>query len=207
MVNQQPFFKNDFNLYLIRHGETEWSKSGQYTGRQDIALTESGKEMAKKLGDYLREVPFSQVFSSPLQRAKKTCELVALTPQVEIDQDLTEWNNGDDEGRVLADILKERPEWNLFRDGSPHGESPTQISSRADRFIQKMRKCTGNIAVFSHSHFGRVLTARWLGQSTEFAQHLFFDTASLSILSLDQKVLGLQLISLWNFSPDRFPKS
>jgi len=147
-------------LYFIRHGETEWSLSGQYTGRTDIPLTAHGEEAARALGQHLRSTPFARVLTSPLLRARQTCELAGLGAAPEIEPDLAEWDNGDDEGRTTADILKSRPNWNLFRDGSPHGETPTQISDRADRFIARLRALDGNVALFSHSHFGRVLAAR-----------------------------------------------
>ena len=125
--------KLPLRLYLMRHGETEWSRSGQYTGRTDIPLTARGEYAARQLGLRLRGITFAHVLSSPLQRAQQTCAQAALglTPQIE--PDLTEWDNGDDEGHTPADILKSRPGWNLFRDGAPNGETPPQISARADR--------------------------------------------------------------------------
>lgn len=135
-------------LYLVRHGETEWSLSGQYTGRTDIPLTAHGEDEAKEVGLRIRDIPFAHVLTSPLKRAQQTCALAGLIPAAEIEPDLAEWDNGEDEGRTPADILASRPGWSLFRDGSPHGETPSQISARADRLITRVRAWEGNIALF-----------------------------------------------------------
>ena len=185
-------------LYLIRHGETAWSLSGQYTGRTDIPLTAHGEDTARELGQRLRDIPFAHVLTSPLMRAQQTCALAGLPPAPKIEPDLAEWDNGDDEGRPLDDILASRPDWNLFRDGSPHGETPAQISARADRFIARLRVLDGNVALFSHGHFGRVLAARWIGLSVEQAQHLLLDTASLSVLCYEHNRTDQPVIALWN---------
>jgi broad specificity phosphatase PhoE len=150
-------------LYLIRHGETAWSLSGQHTGRTDIPLTEQGEQDARKLAEPLGAVKFSRVFTSPLQRALRTCELAGLGEVAEIEADLTEWDYGDFEGQFSVDTRKKRPDWNLFRDGRPRGESPAQVSERADRLIALCRTLEGNIAIFSHGQFGRALAARWIG--------------------------------------------
>lgn len=185
-------------LYLVRHGETEWSLSGQYTGRTDIPLTAHGEEAARELGSRIRGIPFSRVFTSPLKRAQQTCALAGLIPTAEIEPDLAEWDNGDDEGRTTAEILASRPGWNLFRDGSPHGETPSHISDRADRLIARLRVLDGNVALFSHGHFGRVLAARWIGLRVDQAQHLLLDTASLSILCFEHDRTDQPAIALWN---------
>ena len=189
-------------LYLIRHGETEWSLSGQYTGRTDIPLTAHGEDEARELGRRIRNIPFARVLTSPLKRAQQTCALAGLIPAAEIEPDLAEWDNGDDEGRTPADILASRPGWNLFRDGSPRGEAPGQISSRADRLITRVRAWDGNIALFSHGHFGRVLAARWIGLSAERAENFLFNTASLSILCYEHDSTDQPAIALWNSSPN-----
>ena len=175
------------NLYLIRHGETAWSLSGQHTGRTDIPLTEHGEQDARKLAERLRTVKFSRVFTSPLQRARRTCELAGLGEVAEIEPDLVEWNYGDYEGQFSLDTRKKRPDWNLFRDGGPRGESPAQVSKRADRLIARVRALEGNIASFSHGQFGRALAARWIGLPVRQAQHFLLNTASLSVLGYEHR--------------------
>ncbi len=185
-------------LYLVRHGETEWSLSRQYTGSTDIPLTAHGEDAARELGLRLRGIPFTHVLTSPLQRAQQTCTLAGLTSVVEIEPDLAEWDYGDYEGRTPADILALRPGWNLFRDGSPHGETPGQISARADRFIARLRMLDGNVALFSHGHIGRVLAARWIGLPVEQAQRFLLNTASLGILCYEHDRTDQPAIALWN---------
>ena len=172
-------------LYLIRHGETEWSLSGRHTGRTDIPLTEQGEQDARKLGERLRAVTFAAVLTSPRTRARRTCELARLTPVAEIEPDLAEWDYGDYEGQLSVDIRKGRPDWNLFRDGCPRGEMPAQVSDRADRLIARLRALDGNVALFSHGHFGRVLAVRWIGLPVIDGQHFLLGTASLSILGYE----------------------
>jgi broad specificity phosphatase PhoE len=185
-------------LYLIRHGETEWSLSGRHSGRADIPLTAQGEGEARGVGQRLRDTTFAHVLTSPLQRARQTCALAALGPTSRIEPDLAEWDNGDDEGRTSAEILQSRPDWNLFRDGSPHGESPAQISDRADRFIARVRSLDGNVALFTHAHFGRVLAARWIGLPVDQAQHLLLSTASISVLCHEHERTDQPAIALWN---------
>jgi broad specificity phosphatase PhoE len=188
-------------LYLIRHGETAWSISGQHTGRTDIPLTAQGERDARALAKGLRAVRFSRVFTSPRQRARRTCELVGLDAATDIDPDLAEWDYGEYEGERSADIRKRRPDWNLFREGCPHGESPADVSDRADRLITQLRALQGNIAVFSHGHFGRVLAARWIGLPVIQAQHFLLSTASVSILAYEQRSSEEPAIVLWNAIP------
>jgi broad specificity phosphatase PhoE len=185
-------------IHLIRHGETEWTLSSQHTGRTDIPLTEQGEQDARKLAAQLRDVRFSRVFTSPRQRARRTCELVGLEAVAEVEPDLAEWNYGAYEGQRSADIRKGRPDWNLFRDGCPRGESPVQVSERANRVIARLRALAGNIAIFSHGHFGRVLAARWIGLPVRQAQHFVLSTASLSILGYEHNLLEESAIVLWN---------
>jgi len=186
------------HLYLMRHGETAWSLSGQHTGRTDIPLTEQGEQDARKLAERLRALEFSRVFTSPLQRARRTCELAGLGDLAEIEPDLAEWDYGEYEGLRPVDIRKTRPDWNVFRDGSPGGESPAQVSERADRLIARLGTMEGNIAIFSHGHFGRVLTARWIGLQIRQAQHLLLSTASVSILGYEHNLGEVPAIVLWN---------
>ena len=185
-------------LYLIRHGETAWSLSGQYSGRADIPLTTHGGDAAREVGERLREIRFAHVMTSPLRRAQQTCALAGLEPAPEIEPCLAEWDNGDDEGCTSADIIASRPGWNLFRDGSPRGETPSQISTRADRIIARLRELHGNVALFSHSHFGRVFAARWIGLRVEQARHLLLNTASVSVLCYEHDGAGESAIALWN---------
>jgi broad specificity phosphatase PhoE len=185
-------------LYLIRHGETARSLSGQHTGRTDIPLTEQGEQDARKLAERLHVVRFSRVFTSPLQRARRTCELAGLGEVAEIEPDLTEWDYGDYEGQFSLDTRKKRPDWNLFRDGGPRGESPAQVSERADRLIARVRTLGDNIALFSHGQFGRALAARWIGLGVGQAQHFVLHTASLSILGYEHNLAEEAAIVLWN---------
>jgi len=185
-------------LYLIRHGETAWSLTGQHTGRTDIPLTERGEQDARQLGERLRAVRFNRVLTSPLQRARRTCDLTGLGSIAEVAPDLAEWDYGDYEGQRSVDIRVVRPDWNLFRDGCPHGESSSQTSERADRVIARLSSLEGNIAIFSHGHFGRVLTARWIGLPVSQAQHFLLSTASLSLLSFEHNLAEEPVIVLWN---------
>jgi broad specificity phosphatase PhoE len=185
-------------LYLIRHGETAWSLSGQHTGRTNIPLTEQGEQDARELAERLHVVRFSRVFTSPLQRARRTCELAGLGEVAEIEPDLTEWDYGDYEGQFSLDTRKKRPDWNLFRDGGPRGESPAQVSERADRLIARVRTLGDNIALFSHGQFGRALAARWIGLGVGQAQHFVLHTASLSILGYEHNLAEEAAIVLWN---------
>src|SRR6476619_4077566 len=148
-------------VYLARHGETAWTLSGQHTGLTDLPLTERGERNARRLEERLRGLSFAKVFTSPLQRARRTCELAGFGAVAEVDPDLVEWNYGQYEGRTTADILKERPDWQLFRDGCPGGETPQQVGARADRVVNRLRAVKGDALVFSSGHFIRVLAARW----------------------------------------------
>ena len=194
-------------LFIIRHGETEWSISGQHTGRTDIALTEYGEEEARRLRDRIRDIDFSYVLVSPLKRARRTCELAGLNKLVHCELSLTEWDYGDYEGRTTADIRATRPGWNLFLDGCPQGELPLQVSNRVDRLINRLRKLDGNVALFTHGHLGRVLAARWIGLSIMFAQHFLLDTASLSILCYQHHQQDQPAILLWNSTSAEIPNN
>ena len=191
-------------LYLVRHGETAWSLSGQHTGRTDIPLTEKGEQDARNLAAKLHAVRFSRVFTSPLQRARRTCELAGLGEAAEIEPDLTEWDYGDYEGLRPVEIRKGRPDWNVFRDGCPRGESPAQVSERADRLIDRLRALDGDIAIFLHGHIGRVLAARWIGLPVRQAQNFLLGTASLSVLGYEHNVAEVSAIVLWNATSNDF---
>jgi len=185
-------------LYLIRHGETGWSRSGRHTGRTDIPLTPNGEDEARELGKHLRDISFAQVLTSPLRRAVQTCSLAGLDKNPEIEPDLAEWDYGDYEGQRSVDILEARPDWNVYRDGCPGGETPAQVSARADRLISRLLKLDGNIALFAHGQFGSVLAARWIGLAVAEAEHFMLGTASLSILAFDPHHAGVPVIALWN---------
>jgi broad specificity phosphatase PhoE len=194
-------------LFIIRHGETEWSVSGQHTGRADIKLTENGKVEATRIGQQIRDIDFSHVLVSPLERAKQTCEMAGLSKLAMIDLDLAEWDNGDYQGKTPHEILATRPDWNLFRDGCPNGESTLQIANRVDRLIRSLNEFDGDVALFTHGHLGRVLAARWIGLSVEFGQHFLLDTASLSILCYQHNESDKPAISLWNYRTMEFFES
>ncbi|MCE0482828.1 MAG: histidine phosphatase family protein [Methylacidiphilales bacterium] len=191
------------HLYLIRHGETTWSLTHQHTGRTDIPLTEHGEDEARQLGKRLKGTQFTRVLSSPSQRAQRTCTLVASTTGAEMEPDLAEWDYGDYEGSCTPDIRKQRPDWNIFRDGCPGGETPMQVSDRADRLIARLRTLDGKIALFSHGQFGCVLAARWIGLPVIEGPHFVLGTASLSVLGYDPDHPKVPVIALWNaFSHD-----
>ncbi len=185
-------------LYLIRHGETAWSITGQHTGFTDLALTAHGEEQARALAPVLRAVKFTQVLTSPLLRARQTCDLAGLGADKEFEPDLVEWDYGDYEGRRTLDIQKEVPGWNVWRDGCPHGETPANVSDRVDRLLARLRALSGNIALFSHGQFGSALAARWIGLAVLEAQHLALGPASISILAHEAGHLNVPVISLWN---------
>jgi probable phosphoglycerate mutase len=195
------------NLYLIRHGETEWSLTRQHTGRTDIPLTANGKNEARELGPHLQGISFSHILTSPLKRALITCKLVALNGVPEIEADLAEWNYGDYEGRQSVHIKQVRPGWDIFRDGCPNGEIPAQVLARADRLIARLRKLDGNIALFSHGQFGGVLGVRWIGMPLDCARHFPLGAASVSILGYDPDHPEVPVISLWNHISHPFSHS
>jgi probable phosphoglycerate mutase len=184
-------------VYLARHGETAWSLSGQHTGVTDLPLTERGQRNARRLGERLKEMKFARVFTSPLQRASRTCELAGFGDVAVVDRDLVEWNYGEYEGRRTADIHKDRPDWELFRDGCPGGETPQQIGARADRVLKRVREVAGDVLLFSSGHFLRVLAARWLGLEPAAGRFFLLSTGSLSVLGYEHN-LSQPVVRLWN---------
>lgn len=186
-------------IYLARHGETAWTVSGQHTGLTDIPLTERGERNAQRLGERLRGLTFPHVFTSPLQRARRTCELSGFGSAVQSDPDLVEWNYGEYEGRRTADIRKERPDWQLFRDGCPGGESLAAIGARADRVIARLRALGSDVLLFSSGHFLRVLAARWCGLEATDGRLFYLGTATLSILGYEHGLTD-PVLRLWNDS-------
>jgi broad specificity phosphatase PhoE len=184
-------------VFLARHGETAWSLSGQHTGLTDLPLTERGELNAQSLGRRLRDFTFKKVFTSPLKRAVRTCELAGFGGEAETDRDLLEWNYGQYEGRRTREIQEERPGWQLFRDGCPEGETPDQVGARADRIVARARNVPGNVLLFSSGHFLRVLAARWLGLDAAAGRSFTLDTASLSTLGYEHDQ-SEPVIRLWN---------
>jgi probable phosphoglycerate mutase len=185
-------------IYLARHGETAWSLTGQHTGLTDLPLTERGERNASRLKQRLAGLKFARVFTSPLQRARRTCELAGFGNVAEVDPDLLEWNYGEYEGRRTAEIRAGRPDWQLFRDGCPGGESPEQVVARADRAVSRLRAVQGNVLLFSSGHFLRVLAVRWIGiELTTQARSFMLSTASLSAVGYEDS-LSRPVIRLWN---------
>ena len=183
-------------VYLARHGETEWSRSGRHTGRTDIPLTAKGEADARKIGTRLAGIPFSHVLTSPLGRARRTAELAGFAPVV--DPGLLEWDYGEYEGLTTAEIRAKRANWDLFADGCPGGESVPAISDRVNAVVRRLRGLSGNVLAFAHGHVLRVLAARWVDQPAEFGRALLLSTATVSILGFDHYVLDEPAVALWN---------
>jgi probable phosphoglycerate mutase len=188
---QQPLGE----VFLIRHGETEWSLSGQHTGSTDIPLTDHGEAAASLLAPVLADRDFSLVLCSPLQRARRTCELAGLGGQASIDPDLAEWNYGSYEGLTPSAIREQHPGWLVFRDGCPEGESPAEVGERVDRVIRRVRENGGRVALFAHGHVFRVFVARWIELSPSHGAHFLLDTSTLTILSYYR---GIPAVKCWN---------
>jgi probable phosphoglycerate mutase len=191
MISTLPF------IYLARHGETAWSVSGQHTGTTDLALTPNGETNARRLGQRLAGLTFARVYTSPLQRARQTCELSGFAAGAVVDADLVEWNYGQYEGLRTTEIHARNPDWFLFRDGCPGGESPHDVGARADRVIARIRAFGGDVLLFSSGHFLRVLAARWLGLEPIAGKLLLLNTAALSVLGYEHN-LAEPVIRLWN---------
>lgn len=184
-------------IYLVRHGQTEWSLSGRHTGRTDIPLTAAGEEAARKLAGRLPAIDFAAVWSSPSQRARNTCALAGFGHAAVIKDDLAEWDYGAYEGVTTKEILAEQPGWQLFRDGCPNGETAADVGARADRIIAGIRAVNGSVLIFSSSHFLRVFAARWLGLPPEGGEHFILDTTSISVLGYEHD-LSEPIIRRWN---------
>ena len=199
MLSSPPFLQR---IFLVRHGQTAWSLSGQHTGRTDIPLTAEGEAEARTLNARLRTNVFNRAFTSPLQRARQTAALAALATPVAIEPDLVEWDHGEYEGLRSVEIRAIKPDWNLYQHGCPGGESPAQVSSRADRKIARLRTLEGDIVLFSHGHFGCVLAVRWIGLEIAQASHFLLDTASVSILGYGHQRATEPAIMLWNARSD-----
>jgi probable phosphoglycerate mutase len=184
-------------LWLIRHGETEWSLSGAHTGRTDIPLTAAGRDQAAALGKALGSKVFSLVLTSPLSRARDTCEAAGFGTRAEVDQNLREWDYGEYEGRTTQQIRERNPQWLLWRDGAPRGETPEQVAARAGAVIARAEAATGGVALFAHGHLLRVLTARWLGLDAAAGRLFALGTASVSTLGYERET---RVISRWNLT-------
>ncbi|MCL6652815.1 histidine phosphatase family protein [Agrobacterium rubi] len=184
-------------IFLVRHGETEWTLSGRHTGRSDIPLTDNGENAARLLKQRIPAIDFHAVFSSPSQRARKTCELAGFSERVEIDDNLAEWDYGRYEGIMTKDIQTQQPGWNIFKNGCPDGETVLDVSNRADAVITKIRSISGNVLIFSSSHFLRVFAARWLGLDAVAGSCFILDTTSISILGYEHN-LDEPVVRSWN---------
>jgi broad specificity phosphatase PhoE len=183
------------SIWLIRHGETEWSRSGAHTGRTDIPLTEAGRENALAVGRWLAGRQFSLVLTSPLSRARDTCRLAGYGDAAQADANLAEWNYGDYEGRTTADIRKEAPDWSLWRDGVPNGESIEEVSTRAGTVLARALQADGDVALFAHGHILRILTARWLDLPPDCGRLFALATATVSTLGYERET---RVIAQWN---------
>ena len=188
-------------LFLVRHGETDWSLSGQHTGTTDLPLTTHGEAQARALAPRLAQIGPTHILVSPRMRARQTCELAGCTAASVVEPDLAEWDYGDYEGLRSADIDKLRPGWNIWRDGCPHGETPADVSERADRLIARLCKLQGKVALFSHGQFGVALAVRWMGLPLVAGQHFALHPASLSVLGYAEHHPQTRVLALWNETP------
>ena len=186
-------------LFLARHGDTAWTESRQHTGLTDLPLNERGEEHARQLGERLKRFTFARVFTSPLQRASKTCALAGFGAAAQVDPDLVEWDYGRFEGKLTKDILKERPGWEMFRDGCPGGESPQDVAGRAERFIDRARAVEGNVLAFSSGHIIRMIAACWLGLPPGAGRFFFCRPASVGVLAFEHNSREEPIIGLWNY--------
>jgi broad specificity phosphatase PhoE len=184
-------------VYLVRHGQTAWTITGQHTGRTDLPLTAQGEEDARALGPRLEDLKFELVLASPLRRAQRTCELAGFASRASLDPDLLEWDYGNYEGRTLAEVHRERPDWELFRDGCPGGESVSQITERIDRVVSRLRAGEGNTLIFSSGHALRILAARWVDSPAALGRRLVLDPTHLCVLGYDHNGAD-SVIRLWN---------
>ena len=183
------------DVFAIRHGETAWSLSGQHTSTTDIPLTDNGRRLAERIRPVLATETFALVLTSPLQRARETCELAGLGDRAVVDTDLVEWNYGTYEGLTPRQIHETAPGWLIFRDGCPGGEAPDQVGARVDRVIARARAVEGNVVLFAHGHVLRVLAARWLGWPAGAGQHFLLDTGTLCVLGYYR---GIPALKVWN---------
>ena len=184
--------------FLVRHGETAWSLSGQHTGRTDLPMTDNGRKIVSRLEPILARTAFALVLTSPLRRARETCELAGLGEHAQVDSNLLEWDYGEYEGLTSDQIQTKAPGWVLFRDGCPGGEGPSQVGARVDQLIARIRSVEGDVALFAHGHVFRVLAARWLDLPVTAGAHFLLDTATVSVLS---HYRGIPAVKRWNAPP------
>jgi broad specificity phosphatase PhoE len=182
-------------LWLVRHGETEWSRLGRHTGRTDLPLTDAGRAQARSVARKLDDHEFELVLSSPLQRALDTARLAGFAGQVETTDDLLEWHYGADEGRTTKEIREDRPGWTVWRDGPRDGETAEEVAARVDRVIERVRAAEGDVLVFAHGHVLRVLVARWLGEPPTEGRLYALSTATVSVLGYERETA---VIERWN---------
>jgi broad specificity phosphatase PhoE len=185
-------------IVVVRHGETDWSLAGKHTGSTDLPLTDDGRRRAALLAPELASRSFALVLSSPLRRARETCELAGLGGRAVVFDDLREWDYGDYEGLTTAEIRRQNPSWSLWRDGCPGGESPVQVGHRADRVLERLRGAGGDAAAFAHGHILRVVTARWLGMEPAGGSRFLFSPGAIGVLGFERET---EALALWNMSP------
>jgi broad specificity phosphatase PhoE len=189
-------------VWLVRHGATEWSENGRHTGRSDIPLVDEGFRQAERLRSRLAAQRFQLVLSSPLQRAVETARMAGFETGLELDPDLAEWDYGEYDGLTTAQIRERNPGWVLWETGGPGGETPEQVGARADRVVARLRQAAGNVLVFSHGHFLRVLAIRWLGLAPSAGRHLYLGTAGMGVLGDERET---PVLGAWNFSAEGGP--
>lgn len=196
-----PSPHHDTRAFLVRHGTTEWSLSGQHTSRTDLALTAQGEEDARVLGRELAGIRFDAVWTSPMQRARQTCQLAGLGEAPKVVKDLMEWDYGSYEGLTTEEIHQSDPHWSIWFSGGPGGETTARLSTRADRVVKRLREEGGNIAVFSHGHLLRAVAARWVGLPVEWGRALALDAGSVSVLAYERET---PVLASWNLRPTSF---
>jgi probable phosphoglycerate mutase len=198
-IELNPPSDENMKLWLIRHGETEWSLSGAHTSRTDIPLTERGILRAAKIHDYLAQRKFSLVLTSPLQRARETCRIAGYADVAQIDENLREWDYGIFEGRTTADIRKDRPDWSIWDSPVPQGEPVEHVAARAQKVIDRALQAGGDVALFAHAHILRILAATWLGLEPRGGRLFALGTGSVSTLGFERET---RVISTWNRSSE-----
>ena len=191
-------------VWLVRHGATEWSQTRRHTGRTDLPLNDAGREQAESVTRILARHTFELVLSSPLQRAAETARLAGFEAGVKLDDDLMEWDYGEYDGLTTVEIKEKNPGWSLWETGGPGGETPDDVARRADRVVERLRQGTGDVLVFSHGHFLRVLTSRWLGIPASAGRYFYIGTAGIGVVGYER---DSPVVRAWNLAPDGGPAS